>query len=998
MKILSEEVKSNQRSIFGFMKDRTNAREFQQFLVDYGPLSDSPFLTPDYLWNYFVEAPNDIGVKRDVVDIKNYYRSQVDRNRMMDEDDNRVFKTILIFELITRLGGRANKFFVPSVKNVVRSYQGSGLDPEPIIMKLEEMGCITITNGDSISILSQVIDREKIQAEINDGMAKFNETIRPDVEAFVGSQVNRVRVSTQERYGYFSSSVSKTTLSNFKKDKFDLKHGTICIWAVFAENLTESEDSDARIRNILEQTKEDFRIVMLDLSKTTFCLNDAKRWENYVECQVRSNSQDRSVRESMQSMMRGFISDWHSELEKSQFLMYYYDPDADQIEVHKLGFDRLEDHLFDFLRSSMPYCPDILTNNSNMLKSVRSDVIKLGFSPDQNPSREFSPFYNQIKTIVDWNPDWFDRHPDNLISVIHREIMGDMQKSFSVKRDYSLKDTLDRLRGGRFGLIPDNICGFILGFCMKELLDDGLILNTGKMTRELGINELSSLIRDSLSNTSAEAQYKIRSLSEEDRAFMANVPRMFKFPQTDDRNIKSVVNAVTEQFNIISGRVPIWVIPDYAEYMGDERAENIGSLIRNLSIICKTSSKGNSEEYSDAIRDAGILFMNDPDLAEHCSMYIDGVTLRNALTFYLDKNYPVLKETADQMGLLPIQYTVAVLNKMSASAGSLWEESNLAMNVDEVIAEYMIVEVFRDLLGGGSITYDDTISAIRKRIEADNRLPRVLITDVHPALTEFLDSLDDLDRQHDVHTLVKIRDISKQNKNIIRDLFFDLDLVETIAIIRRKAGDLYGLDDDEVRSVYSKMGSFYNRSESEFIDQFRNECQHFAQTQNRNRVRNLWSEKVSSQSPYDWMKENRMPSRFSMAGLDSKDVGDVIDCFYNPERLTSTVMESLLEKLGQWTYDYSRSKEAFMHWCIPTRYAGMNIQFSSVVEYLSRIDADPDKWDNESADGLIKEKYRTDFVPETKAKICDMNPEKLREILLNHLEDNPDLGLLFWEI
>ena len=997
LKILSESVKSNQRSIFGFMKDRSNAKEFQQFLTSHGPTSDSPFLTPDYLWNYFIEAPNDIGSKDDVVDIKNYYHSQVDRNHMIESDETRVFKTILIFELITRLGGGVNKFFTPSIKNVDRSYRASGLDPEPVIKELEKKGCITITNDEGISILSQVVDREKIQKEIKIGMEKFNETLRPHVSDFARKHVEKAGVSTSERFEFYSSSVSKTALSNFSKDKYNLKHGTICIWSVFAENLTESESSSEHIKKILEQLKGDFRIILLDMSKTTFCLTNAKRWESFVECQVRSNTQDRSVRESMQSIMNGYLAEWQSELEKSSILFYYYNPTDDRVVTQSIGFDRLGDCLTDFIRMSMPNCPDILTTNSNMLKKVRKDVVKLGFTPDAKPNKDFSPFYNDIKKKIEWSPDWFEKNPDHPISVIHKEIMEDLLHSFTAKRDYSLLNTVNRLRGGSFGLLPNNVSGFVLGFCLKELLDDGLILNTGKMTMDLGEMELSELIADALSDNSAGAEYKIRSLSDEDLSFIQNVSKMFKIQQSDNRNIKSVVNNITERYNTISGKVPIWVIPEYAKYNNDEKTESIKQLISDLAIICKTSSKGNPEEYSDAIKNAGTLFMNDPELAEVCSRYIDGGILRKALTDYLDNNYPSLNEVAEKLGISPTQYTLAVLDKMSASAGSLWEERNLAVNVDEVIAEFKIVSVFKEMMGGGPITYDDAIKSLIRKIKIENKLPRNLILDVRPALREFLDSLDNLDRQHDNATLARIYDVSVQNCDSIRNLFFDHEEKETLSIIRNRSGDLFGLDDNEIKGVYSKFDSYYMRTESEFFDAFKNECGRLAETLNCNRVKRLWKEKVPSDSPRDWAMENKMPSRFSMTGLDPKDAVDVMDCFYDPNRLTSSVMETLLTKLESWTYDYSRSKDAFMKWCIPERYAGLEIQFSSIVEYLGRIDADPDKWNEESLYGLIHDKYRTDFVPETKAKISKMDAEQLKQILLRHLDNNPDLGLLFWE-
>lgn len=106
LKHLSESAKSNQRSLFEYLKGGADGTEFQDFIHQGGPeIASKQFLTVDYLWHYFMDR-SDLGVDREITNISLLYQQIKERsfqNQTEDAPELRVLKAVLLFCLMDRL-------------------------------------------------------------------------------------------------------------------------------------------------------------------------------------------------------------------------------------------------------------------------------------------------------------------------------------------------------------------------------------------------------------------------------------------------------------------------------------------------------------------------------------------------------------------------------------------------------------------------------------------------------------------------------------------------------------------------------------------------------------------------------------------------------------------------------------------------------------------------------------------------------------------------------
>ena len=144
LKFLSTVVGSNQRSMFNFLKGDVGTSEFQKFIAEGGPeVKGKQFLTVDYLWHYFIER-SDLGLSHDVNDVKAEFSAKA---QGLDDTEQRVFKTVLLYSLLGRLTNNiGNALIQPTVENIVRSFEGDGVvnNVKSILEGLEKKHCFSI--------------------------------------------------------------------------------------------------------------------------------------------------------------------------------------------------------------------------------------------------------------------------------------------------------------------------------------------------------------------------------------------------------------------------------------------------------------------------------------------------------------------------------------------------------------------------------------------------------------------------------------------------------------------------------------------------------------------------------------------------------------------------------------------------------------------------------------------------------------------------------------
>jgi hypothetical protein len=84
---------------------------------------------------------------------------------------------------------------------------------------------------------------------------------------------------------------------------------------------------------------------------------------------------------------------------------------------------------------------------------------------------------------------------------------------------------------------------------------------------------------------------------------------------------------------------------------------------------------------------------------------------------------------------------------------------------------------------------------------------------------------------------------------------------------------------------------------------------------------------------------------------------------------------------------------------IPTKFKRFDISLASLLEYLrGRFGNQPNNWPlRPNIDEFITSQYKGAIAPQIKEKISSRSAEDLKRKLLELADENPELGLLFWE-
>ena len=127
LKYISSAFDSNQRSMFDFIKnDRGDEIQGFQYFIDHnGPDDDNPYLTVDMLWDFFYEKGKEF-LSHDIRTILDCF--PLSKSKNLDENEERVLKTILLLQAISQRTGNTVDLFIPDERNLDNAFDGTDLE------------------------------------------------------------------------------------------------------------------------------------------------------------------------------------------------------------------------------------------------------------------------------------------------------------------------------------------------------------------------------------------------------------------------------------------------------------------------------------------------------------------------------------------------------------------------------------------------------------------------------------------------------------------------------------------------------------------------------------------------------------------------------------------------------------------------------------------------------------------------------------------------------
>jgi hypothetical protein len=697
LKRLSTLIGSSQRSLFDYLKGNANGAEFQEFIEIGGPdISGKQFLTIDHLWKYFIER-DDLGLNQAVRET----RVEFNRHNGLTMEQQRVFRSVLLFSLLYRLSND-EELIEPTIKNIVASFKGDSsiLGVEQVILQLKDKQCFSIVNGRCEMFRSNVnmaeLDKEKDKLR-----SKFNTLVLGDpTKNALESKIKHFNINN--RFVVRVGNVDSLTANIPNRDYFAPDSGNqILVQFILAKNDDERLRIPEKIKSLAKQYS-DHRIIFLTMP-LTFCDNNINNWENYIEqyAQIQLTTDTISQRAHAQAIEQ-LNEEWKRRITDNTQPIYGYKSTESGETKSDLTWSTLKNYLLNFIKQTLPDCVDeysgyshnALGNPTGLQQWAKAGINFQGTGAAANQG---------IKAFKDKNitgdPAWFDANPQHPLTKMRNLCLDKRKNTVGKNNPCSIRKIYIELQRSPFGLQCVPYSAFVMGFILKEWLNENLQWTNGQITKPLDLDSLAEIIEKVVQD---DGQNRIRDeklicrLSKEEKTFVEHVGEMFGFSTDRNGSVESTINAVQSRIVNISNKVPLWVLPDYISSKNHRLANELRTVIENLCLSFTISAnKKNTEERINYITEIGKLLLQHDELAKEFASFMQTETFEKAFRKWTDQTEPTLKTLAEEIGDLTSQYCQTLKEKCVHEAGWLWNQADYSNLLSTVKREYEIIHCIK---------------------------------------------------------------------------------------------------------------------------------------------------------------------------------------------------------------------------------------------------------------------------------------------------------------
>lgn len=1011
LKHLSESARSNQRSLFEYLKGGADGTEFQDFIHQGGPgVPGKQFLTVDYLWHYFMDR-QDLGVDREITNISLLYQQIKERsfqNQTEDAPELRVLKAALLFCLMDRLTPGGHVRLRPTVENVVLSFRGDGTitDPEGVVEALQSKHCFSVSNG-QISLFSMSAVKPE---DVEKYRPQFYELLHERTQTMLEEKTKNDRQYSSGRFDIRVSDESHTTLTNITvatRDKYSRElakdDGSVCLWFVIARDHEEQLTIPQRITSMLNQLRN-HRIIMFTFPQLSFCHSNKNLWSEYIRQYAQYVAEnDKTVKRQIRNeehhngTLDKIEAEWFDELKRNNALIRVYRMKNGELITQDIVWSDFKQLITGYVRETMEYSVDYLCSRTEFFGIQQlSRYAKAGIDVVSTYG-PIAAFLGTMKSAkLEDRSFFFAQNPDHPLTAIHALLQRKMSNTVGRGGQFSLRTAYIELQRAPYGLRYNALTAFVLGYCLGDILKKDYQWTNGQLTKPLDVDTLAEIIeavvKDNGANKLGVKEKQICRLSKEERTFIKRAPEIFGTGPVADATIPTVLSQIQTEVEKKSAKVPLWVLPELVHAENDPREDLIETVLTDICTAFTTSNKGKVEERSNAIKEAGKILEDDPEIIGVIANYLKRENFLRSFDLYVDRVAPELARLAASIGDVSHGYCTAILQKCQETAGWLWKQADISEEITEIGCEYEIIRLAKSMCGfTGFAEYKDVFATLQKAVIVNNHLPRQMIEAVHPELIGFLAEIQTGQNRLDIKSALE------HSASAIEGLFFDHARMEPLQILRSRIPTTV-LDDADLLGLLDEMTGGFQMSESAFIAAFAEKVEDFSNRSVILAIKREWKRISGEETPAAWAMHNRIPARYLFAGLP--DDSDMLKAIEQPQSFAAGRLKELLSLLQRITArPIIDCQTALMADVIPHQYRKFDIALAPLLDYLCRkYGNQPNGWPmRPDVTEFIKGQYKGAIAPQIKARIKSKGAEELKNRLLQLAEEHPELGLLFWE-
>lgn len=658
---VAEKFLSAGRSIFGYLFEENGAlNKLMEKDVE-----EEPFLTVDTLWDYFLEQIGERDYGDFARDIVNHYSNHKDRVREFGKDYVKVFKTLMILNLLYKFTDYPQSYLHPTRENVKLAYTGTPLESKinSILEIIHREGILQKNPDGKYMVLSSYLPEEELKEEesrlksgFKDAYKVINTYVREQVEeSLLKDFYRKVEVfilPPDESYRYKVRSTYRLPLvvgfpktpaeKEAYKEKFQNASQQFpnAIFIIWGDEIGESRLSEWIKWKAREKVADSHRLY---------------EEKNYAAKMANKILEDYLNRDAYLTLYFRGVGNTISKRDIPRYLKQY------SAEIFNKGPEALgieNRNLWDKSGKGLL---------SKLIKSQRLDELKDHIS--RGPEKDLQEALYDIdrKEIfledLSLNPKADPSHP--IVS-----LSGEIEEKFKNKQRLRVED-LKFLREPPYGLYNNKISAFILATALKPFQNRLYRVGVGRAS----LTDLENFSRSILEEKRSDIELRYGSESEDKlEGFLKDIFGNLVPFKEEDNDLIRVRNTIRDKIRSLG--FPIWSLA----HLEDKELENLHQDVEFLRGTIRELSKFIASSDAE-FKDNYILQLSDKieKLKNTLKRLLDEENLTQGMRSFIERK--IGKRQIDKKGL-----GKKLKEEMSQNA-IFWDESEVSSKVDKIIED-----------------------------------------------------------------------------------------------------------------------------------------------------------------------------------------------------------------------------------------------------------------------------------------------------------------------
>ncbi|MCK5057515.1 MAG: hypothetical protein KAT34_12705 [Candidatus Aminicenantes bacterium] len=586
---ISRYLGSTNRSIFNFLYDQEKG--FAKFITN--EVKDDLFLTPDYLWDFFIAEFENQAKFSQVLEKYHHYEK-----KLQQEGDSFlcVFKGVLILNILfnlVQIGSGENILVNPSRDNIKSLFSGTGIEPgvDSVLNHIDSHEIIQKNPDDLFLVAFADLPHREVEAEKEKIRSQYDNVTKiigvgESKEQFESIFDNVLRA---KEIVFFPCSFDYDYLLKQKLNKAFRGNFTLHI-AVF---LLKDEGEKTKTIDLLKRLTKDkeFADIIFVIPDEPFT---GKEYSRFIEYMAKSNvSHNHNYDEHAVTLVdnaKKTVLGWLGRI-RGRYLSVFMKNSTRQELVSKIG-DIVNDEIAPLLfRSGIDAIEGVRKNANIWKQQVTRTALDIFFSApsrshleDKTTQTNYKPLRFILKDangeyIVDCDLRLKEDSTSNLpLYQITRKVEEKFKK-LEIETHFDLEAELEFLTKPPYGIYTNMPNMALLGFILKAYNGKLYELSTGKpLENTIMIDKLIELF-EFWKNGKGREKLMVRFGSEEERELIRLLIDIFKFGEVEGLN-----DARWKVSNHIKNvGFPIWALKYYtSEKTIKEFADAVFKLVKSV--------------------------------------------------------------------------------------------------------------------------------------------------------------------------------------------------------------------------------------------------------------------------------------------------------------------------------------------------------------------------------------------------------------------------------